>query len=84
MKTYTIWEGSSVYDELKENHAIEVGDIISYISYNQTGCAKYKVILNNDGEKDLVKIEDYHDWMKDENIKERKRNTHKNTMKENP
>lgn len=73
MKTYTIWEGCSVYDELKENRAIQVDDIISYISYNQTGCAKYKVIINKNGEKDLVKIEDYDDWMKDENIKERKR-----------
>ena len=65
MKTYTVWEGSSIYNELKENPAIQVGDVISYISYNQTGCAKYKVILNKHGEKDLVKMEDYDDWIKD-------------------
>lgn len=44
MKTHTIWEPMNVFEEVNENHDIEVGDIIVYLSYNQMGNAKYKVI----------------------------------------
>ena len=62
MKNYTVWEGSSIYDELNDNPAIEVGDTITYMTNNQMGIKKYTVILNQKGEKDVKQISDYDDW----------------------
>ena len=61
MKNYNVSDGFSVYDELNDNPNIEVGDTITYISNNQMGWKKYKVILNEEGEKDLEEIADYDD-----------------------
>jgi len=44
-------EGNSVYNEFKTNINIAVGDTVEYITNNQMGYEKYKVILNVKGEK---------------------------------
>ena len=67
MKTYTIWEPRSVFEEVNENRDIKVGDIIVYLSYNQMGNAKYKVIAAPYGKKDVQQIGDYDDWATDTN-----------------
>ena len=67
MKTYTIWEPRSVFEEVNENRDIKVGDIIVYLSYNQMGNAKYKVIAAPYGKKDVQQIGDYDDWANDTN-----------------
>jgi len=52
-------EGNSVQNELKTNANISVGDTVEYISNNQMGYEKYKVILNEKGEKKLKLIDSY-------------------------
>ena len=64
MKTYTIWEPRNVFEEVNENNDIKVGDIIIYLSYNQMGNAKYKVIVAPYRKKDIQQIGDYDDWAK--------------------
>jgi len=54
----------------KKGDAIKVGDTIEFEPNNQTGCVKYKVILNVDGEKDLEEISSY--CMSDEDDDETK------------
>jgi hypothetical protein len=61
MKNYNVYEGESVYNELARNKDIKVGDTISFITHNQQGYMKYKVVLEDDGTKDLEVIEDYDD-----------------------
>jgi hypothetical protein len=65
MKNYNVYEddGKSVYDELATNDEIKVGDSISYITRNQQGFMKYKVVLNDHGKKYLETIETYDDWI---------------------
>jgi hypothetical protein len=52
-------EGNSVQNELKTNQNIAVGDTVEYITNNQMGYEKYKVILNEKGEKKLKLIDSY-------------------------
>ena len=59
-------------DFLNDNSAIEVGDTITYISNNQMGYAKYKVILNEKGEKYLEQIVDYDDLESEEDEEKNK------------
>jgi hypothetical protein len=63
MSFFYFFEGSGelVYSELKRNTNIKIGDTIDYISNNQLGYKKYKVILNKNGEKDLTIIKTYDD-----------------------
>ena len=65
MKNFNVYEGDgkSVYDELATNPDIKVGDTISYITRNQEGYMKYKVLLNDHGKKDIETIETYDDWI---------------------
>jgi hypothetical protein len=60
-KNYQVYEGeeNSVYSELKTNTNIVVGDTIEYITNNQMGYEKYKVILNEKGEKNIKIIDSY-------------------------
>lgn len=68
MKNYNVSEnnGHSVYDELETNKDINVGDTISWITNNQQGYMKYKVVLDDEGKKDLKIIETYDDWINDD------------------
>ena len=54
MSNFIVYEGDkcSLYN-LLDNEIVKVGDTISYITNNQEGKRKYKVILNLNGEKDL-------------------------------
>lgn len=52
-------EGNSVYEELKTNLNIIVGDTIEYITNNQMGYEKYTVILDEKGKKTLKLIDSY-------------------------
>ena len=59
---YDVCEGSNytVDDELKLNRKIMVGDTITYVTNNQEGYKKYKVVLNEDnGTKKLMLIDWY-------------------------
>jgi hypothetical protein len=65
-KNWSVGEPESVYDYLEENNdKIEVGDTIEYISNNQMGYEKYKVVLDDDGKKMLTKIADYDSMMEE-------------------
>jgi hypothetical protein len=55
-KEYTVYDGSELIEQLEES---EVGDIISLIPNNQQGYVKYKVVLEEDGEKGLLVIDNY-------------------------
>ena len=65
MTNYKVYEGSSVDDELENNDKIKVNDTIEYITNNQEGYEKYKVVLVN-GKKDLELISTYDDLSDDE------------------
>ena len=52
-------EGNSVQNKLKTTPNIAVGDTVEYITNNQMGYEKYKVILNENGEKKLKLIDSY-------------------------
>jgi hypothetical protein len=65
-KNWSVGEPESVHDYLEENNdKIEVGDTIEYISNNQMGYEKYKVVLDEDGKKGLKKIADYDSMMEE-------------------
>lgn len=51
--THTISEGFDIYEVLEQNTNIKIGDHIEYISNNQYGWRKYKVIKKN-GKKDIL------------------------------
>ena len=51
-------EGRSITEFLKKPEVVE-GDTITVISNNQLGTKKYKVIMNEDGEKDVKIIADW-------------------------
>jgi hypothetical protein len=59
MTNFTVSEGQSVREELETNPDIKVGDTIEYITNNQQGYQKYKVILGDEGEKSLKLIDSY-------------------------
>jgi hypothetical protein len=65
MENYNVYEDDekSVYDELATNPNIKIGDTISFITRNQQGYTKYKVVLDDHGEKKLEVIETYDDWI---------------------
>ena len=52
-------EGNSVHNKLKTTPNIALGDTVEYITNNQMGYEKYKVILNEKGEKKLKLIDSY-------------------------
>jgi hypothetical protein len=62
-KRWTVGEPTNVYDFLKTNNEIKVGDRIEYVSNNQQGWVLYKVVLNDKGKKSLDKISDYDSMM---------------------
>jgi len=59
MTNYSLGEGESVYEELKNNDKIVIGDTITYTPYNQQGYMKYKVIMGDNGKKTLEVIDSY-------------------------
>ena len=60
-QNFQIYEGerNTVWSELKINYNIVLGDTIEYISNNQMGYEKYKVILDENGNKTLKLIDSY-------------------------
>ena len=60
MTNYYVYEPNSVDEELQTNQNIKVNDTIEYISNNQEGYEKYKVVLI-DGKKDLELIDSFDD-----------------------
>ena len=61
MTTFSVTEGQgTVAEELKKNPNIQIGDFIEYLSYNQQGYEKYKVILHK-GKKTLDLVKNYDD-----------------------
>jgi hypothetical protein len=65
-------ENETAHKFLKDNSAnIKVDDTIEFEPGNQLGCVKYKVILNDKGEKDLEEIASY-DSISDEEDDETK------------
>jgi hypothetical protein len=67
MTNYEVVEGSgrSVRSELETNPDIVVGDTIEYISNNQQGYEKYRVVLDKTGNKALKLIDSYDHQMGD-------------------
>ncbi len=57
-RNHIVEEGGSVRHELETNMEIQLGDTIEYVSNNQMGWMKYKVIMGN-GELDLQLIDSY-------------------------
>jgi len=58
MTNFTVSEGSgTAHEELETNPDIKIGDTIQYISNNQQGYKKYKVVLGDEGEKSLKLID---------------------------
>jgi hypothetical protein len=65
-KKWSVGESGSVDDFLQsKGEDIQVGDTIQYVSNNQMGWKKYKVVIGDDGKKGLKLIADY-DSMIDE------------------
>jgi hypothetical protein len=61
-KNHVLYEDDvSVYEKLRDR-SVDVGDTIEFISNNQQGYKKYKVI-NDLGKKGLKLINSYDDWM---------------------
>jgi hypothetical protein len=62
-QNFQLYEGrrNTVLSELKINTNIVVGDTIEYITNNQLGYKKYKVILDENGKKGLKLIDSYDD-----------------------
>ena len=60
-QNFQIYEGerNTVWSELKINSNIVVGDTIEYITNNQLGYKKYKVISDENGKKGLKLIDSY-------------------------
>jgi hypothetical protein len=53
-----VYEGESLYEKLHEPEVV-VGDTIEYAPHNQQGYVKYKVIVNENGEKEFETIDSY-------------------------
>jgi hypothetical protein len=62
-QNFQIYEGetNTIWSELKINSNIVVGDTIEYITNNQLGYKKYKVISDENGKKGLKLIDSYDD-----------------------
>jgi hypothetical protein len=67
MVNYNISEGTAE-DELATNPDIKTGDTITYISNNQAGYLKYKVVVGSEGERTLKLIDSYAHQMGDYDI----------------
>ena len=80
MSNYIVYEPDSVDDELENNKQIKVNDTIEYISNNQEGYEKYKVVFKN-GKKDLELISTYDDMDVDFMEGGRKRTSRKRTSR---
>jgi hypothetical protein len=78
MENYTVYEsdGNTVLKELETNDKINVGDTIEYISNNQLGYEKYRVI-DKDGKKDIELIADYDGEYEGGKRKNHKHKSHK-------
>jgi len=82
-KNHVLYEDDvSVYEKLRDK-SVDVGDTIEFISNNQQGYKKYKVI-NDLGKKGLKLINSYDDWMggrrktrKRKNKSNKRRKSHK-------
>ena len=61
MSFFSVYEGEgTVYDELETNSEIKEGDFIYYLTNNQEGIRKYKVIKDIlSGKLDICEIEIY-------------------------
>lgn len=59
--SHTISEGFNLQEMVEQNATIKIGHTIEYISNNQMGWRKYKVI-NKNGKKDILLL-DYVDFM---------------------
>ena len=83
---HDVEDGESVYEKIYDPD-VKVGDTIVYHPNNQQGMAKYVVILNSLGEKDLELIESYDDLMggrrktRRRKIKSNKRKSNKSKRK---
>jgi hypothetical protein len=65
-KNWSVGEPESVYKFLqRKGDTIQIGDTIEYVSNNQMGWEKYKVIEGKDGEKGLKLTADYDSMMDD-------------------
>ena len=62
-KNWSVGEPESVYDFLRGNDKVQIGDTIEYVSNNQMGWEKYKVVIGDDGKKGLKLISDYDSMM---------------------
>ena len=58
-KNHIVVEGGNIRIELETNPDIQVGDTVEYVSNNQMGWAKYKVVVNY-GKLDLKLIDSYY------------------------
>lgn len=58
-KNHIVEEGGNIRVELETNPDIQVGDTVEYVSNNQMGWAKYKVVYNY-GKLDLKLIDSYY------------------------
>jgi hypothetical protein len=65
-KNWSVDEPESVYGFLqRKGNTIQIGDTIEYVSNNQMGWEKYKVVIGDDGKKGLKLIADYDSMMDD-------------------
>ncbi len=65
-KNWSVDEPESVYGFLqRKGDTIQIGDTIEYVSNNQMGWEKYKVVIGDDGKKGLKLIADYDSMMDD-------------------
>jgi hypothetical protein len=65
-KNHSFHEGDNVWKEFKEHpEEYNVGDTITYTPNNQMGYAKYEVVLDDNGNKDLDEIDSYDKQMND-------------------
>jgi hypothetical protein len=61
---HTIDESENIYEKINEEN-VSVGDTIEIMSNNQQGYKKYKVIIKE--EKDIELIDSYDHWIQAEN-----------------
>ena len=57
---HVVWE-PNIPAQLLQSHIVEVGDTIEYITNNQIGYKKYRVVRNHEGNKSMVVISTYYD-----------------------
>jgi len=61
-QTHYLWEGQDEYEKKQEIlDEGKVGDYLEFISNNQEGWYKSKIILDNDGNKIFVTVATYDD-----------------------